>query len=248
MIFSRIRTLGRTFDVFPSSVIPTEPERYRDSTDTAATVFLLPSLDSDIRVIHLDEKGKNGGLSLAPALAATVFLIAERGLPLDEISVEAPDGIFDTMKLGKDGKYCVRLPKCKLLCSNMMKNVKNAEISFCDVMVFDKRVRVIQCMDAERFLPENMPLLVLDDKSVRADVVAVASAVEKELTVKSYSLSAGVSDYLYAAIAAHRILCRDDAVVFSSDVELEFIKYEGKIFITSPYTPPMTFTAPDIVF
>ena len=103
MLFSRIRALGISFDVFPVSNMPREPHRYRDATGSATTVFLLPSIECDARIVMLEEDGDYVADRIAASVAAAVFLFAVRGLPLDEISVETDKGRED-IEIAENGK------------------------------------------------------------------------------------------------------------------------------------------------
>ena len=247
MLFSRIRALGISFDVFPVSNMPREPHRYRDATGSATTVFLLPSIECDARIVMLEEDGDYVADRIAASVAAAVFLFAVRGLPLDEISVETDKGRED-IEIAENGKkYYIRLPKCKLLCSNETKNIQKTEITFSDILVFDRRVRTVICDDVAFFLRENMASLILDDIEGCADVVTAASLSDNVLQIECYSRALCESDHIYSAISAHLIFPNStDLPVSFHGVELELVRKNGSTFLASSPPRPMTFIAPDI--
>lgn len=246
MLFSRIKALGISFDVFPVSIMPKEPDRYRDDTGSAVTVFLLPSIECDARIVMLDEDGACVADRLAASLAATAFLVAERGLPLDEVSIETESKNTDIEIAEKGKKYYIKLPKCKLLCSNKEKKSEKTEIIFSDILVFDRRVRTVICDDVAFFSKENMTSLILDDAEGCADVVTVASLSNDIISIECYSLGLHESDYIYSVIAAHRLLSDNtDLRATFRGVELEIVRKNGFTLLGSTLPRPMTFIAPD---
>jgi len=173
IIFSRISALGEDIDVFPVASMPDNYLDYIDSRDSRVSLaFLLPSLCADIGVKSFFCTGELRANYAASALAAVGFLVCVRGLPLDEVTVETPSGIFEVMKDFATEEFGVLLPKCKILCTKSLVYASSIELDAVELVTKCGTVRIFVCPDADCFSAEALSALSLgaDGENISATV------------------------------------------------------------------------------
>lgn len=130
-------------------------EGYIDRLDRESyTVFILPSLPCDLKIIMYNSECKRVPATWGAILAAAGFLVCFRGLPLSEVDIEA-DGKNSRVHFSDlDGKMSITLSKCKQLLEktqifsgNVEKTIKKLKIKSppielistetCDTDIFD---------------------------------------------------------------------------------------------------------------
>lgn len=81
------------------------------------SVFLLPSVNADFRIMGFGKGGKPLYDYYSAAVCAAAYLAVKCGLPLAEINLETPNGNLEILCTGSDS-FSVKINKCKLLFSN----------------------------------------------------------------------------------------------------------------------------------
>ncbi len=158
IIFSRICSLGVTYDIFPMSEPPICADVYDDVRDpNVHTVFLLPSLTADAEVLSCESDKP----SPSAAMAGAIFLTFVRGLPLSDVEIESGGKIFKIFLDKNSESTTLFLPKCKLLCSNKEIFVDKTRIFISEAKLNGEIIPVVKCDDAALFSDENLKKLAL---------------------------------------------------------------------------------------
>ena len=174
----------------------------------ARCVILLPSLVADFRVVGYERQGNPLYDYYSAAVCAAVHLTRIRGLPLDEISFETPQGILEILCTG-DGSFTVNIDKCKLLLS------KNITICDCYTDVADIYVsaicRVMRLCDVARF--DKKALRRLASAVLPLPCAVVLSSADKDVlrvrTYTDYNPAPPSSVLMYAAAAYNELVWSD---------------------------------------
>ena len=203
IIFSRISALGEEIDVFPISALPGNYKDYIDVRDSSVSLtFLMPSLRADISVKSFFNTGNLRENYAASALAAVGFLVYIRGLPLDEVTVETPVGIFEVIRAERNAELGVLLRKCKFLCSKTLKYAKSIEICATEMLTKCGVVRIFVCPDADSFSAEALSVLSLGDDGENVSASVALSVHEGYAKMKLNRVNSDKESPLLDAILA----------------------------------------------
>lgn len=179
IIFSRINSLGEVYDVFsvPSArEILTPHFDIRDPSVSSA--FIIPSLAADIGILAYNTLGVQPPTYAPAALAAYFFLVAVRGLPIDECDVETPNRTYKAVRRGNDGKCEIILPKCKQICSNSPFYVQGVTVNIRTVGTDAGVVRMFECENPDRVDDSVLAAMLLSDdgENIRGAIAYSLSA------------------------------------------------------------------------
>lgn len=220
--------------------------KYINTRDNGAyTVFLLPSTRADIKAVCYDYRCREVGMSYGAIIAAALFLVFFRGLPLDEVEIEICDRKICVSTNIKERKISLNLPKCKEKLENIKVFVGNIEADAITMKLDKSKVSLIaaECKDAEMFENSHLFLLLLSD--INNDVAIAFSFDNSEITVKYQSLVPLPDLALFSAIAAYE--CLDQTSYREVKIIGESIglvsSYSG-IRVTLNAPPMMCFTTP----
>jgi hypothetical protein len=143
---SRIRLGDESFLIFPSDAKMEKCEAFLKYKDDVL-VFITPSLKEDFKI----EAYKNSKPLLeyySSAVSAAAYLTEKMGLPLPDMSFEAPNGKIEIINTGS-GVFTAQAEKCKLLFS------KFEEVRGCAIEYFDfsflKKFRVLLAKNQSSF-------------------------------------------------------------------------------------------------
>ncbi len=247
IIFSRICSLGVSYDVFPISEPPISPDAYYDKRDPMShSIFLLPSLSADAAVLSFEHDTPSPSM----ALAGAVFLAFVRGLPLASMEIESRGKIYKISCDTKTKNIRVFLPKCKLICSNKEIFVDKTKISISETELDGARLPIVKCTDATAFSEEMLARLSLDTASA-TPVGAVAYSLAETHAVARARLTHECLD-APAAVATAVARCEGVGTILPCfNVEycgsLITVESVGSLFaLSTPSVRHFTFSAPDI--
>ncbi len=183
--------------------------------------------------------------SLGAAVAAAGFLVAFRGLPLDEVEVETDGGIFKVRFSEHNGKVSIILPKCKqileknhIFSGNIEKSIKKLEIEPLSI-----NLAAAEAGDIDLFGENHLRELLLTDGGV--SLALCYSVGNGGIKTKSRSASAIPDIALLSALAV--FVSRGERVKLTFINEEEILTlgktYEG---VRATFSPPrfMRFETP----
>ncbi|MBQ7386949.1 MAG: hypothetical protein IJW03_02155 [Clostridia bacterium] len=248
IIFSRICSLGVTYDVFPMSEPPICADSYYDTRDPSAhTVFLLPTLAADASVVSY----QSGIPSPSAALAGAVFLAFVRGLPLSDSEIESGGKIFKMHINQKTKNIKIFLPKCKLLCANREIFIDNTRIFVSEAEYEEMKIPVVKCADATSFSDENLAAIALE-LSDTTPIGAIAysifddRAIARARFTNKHTDSPLITAMTVARCAGVGTILKS-LTVECSDTEILVESVGSSFAVSSKETRYLTLGAPDIL-
>lgn len=203
----------------------------------------------DIAVKAFFANGRPRANYAAASLAAVGFLVYVRGLPLDELTVETPVGMFEVVKPNKDTEYGVLLPECKLLRTKTFEFGSCIELSAMELVTKCGIVRIFECPDATAFSEEALAVLSLGDEE---ENVSAAVALSRHNECVKMRLNRVNSDkespLLDAILAAGTLLFRRYPDSRPVEIELLGMRYtvarsRGGLLVSAPISF-MSFVTP----
>ena len=250
--------MGEIYDVIPVSELPSDRTAYYDRRDGAVlTLFLLPSLYTDAQARVFCSSDKELFLPSA-AMAAAIFLVGVRGLPLDECEVEIGDNIYTVRTSGNVEKYELILTRCK---SEFMKSAFLRQNTEVDCRVFsDENVEIIFLLseDDECVPAEVLRSLLLPESGELRIACAISASSAERVSLRFLSTKGNAGAVLKVAVCAacyvKRIFVNSQRFqIFVSDCRLrdaERIGLQIRVFgsgfsvgmLNAP--EPLTFFAP----
>ena len=241
IIFSRITSLGREWDVFSLASLPKNPEKYADKDTPYA--FLLPSLVADIRVVCSDSSA-----TYSAALSAARFLRLVRGLPLSEMQVECCGRVY-TVTVERDGK-------CYIAISKFTVSEEDTVTLFgCDIRVRSVKtpygfVRVAKTLSVSDFSESVLRALTLS-KSGENIIGAVCYQFSEGYATAlcHFSRAENLSKIVVAAVSAASCVygCYTAPITVKiAGEEFFFLCKDGEVLISDRQPHPLTLYAPDI--
>ena len=210
------------------------------SDSNASLAFLLPSLSADVAVKSFFSNGKVRENYAASSLAAAAFLHYARGLPLDEISVETPAGIFDVIRLDGNGEFGVLLRKCKVLCSKSLTYAASIELCAIELLTKCGVVRIFECPDSDAFRAEALSVLSLGSGEENVCAAVALSSFESRVKMKLNRVNSDKeSPLLDAILAAATLMSKKRSAHFPLSIELGGFTYRvaeisGMLWVSSP--------------
>lgn len=219
---------------------------YIDRLDRESyTVFILPSLPCDLKIIMYNSECKRVPATWGATLAAAGFLVCFRGLPLPEVDVEI-DGKNSRVHFSDlDGKMSIPLPKCKQILEkthifggNVEKSVKLLSIKLMSI-----RLAAAETNDIELFDNAHLYGLLLADGG--ADIALCYSVGDDGVKTKSLAPAPIPDMALLSALAAFECIGDRKAQTFINDGELLTLKktYDG-VRVSLPPPKFMRFETP----
>lgn len=208
-------------------------------------MFILPSISCDLKIIMYNSACKRVPASLGAAVAAAGFLVSFRGLPLDEVDIEADGEKFNVRFSDHNEKVSIILPKCKqileksyIFSGNIEKSIRRLEIESLSINLVAAETGDIDLFD-ESHLRE---LLLID---VGASLALCYSADNEGIKTKSRS-TAPIPDMApLSALAVFVSRAQRESLTFINGEEVLTLKktYEG---IRASLSPPrfMRFETP----
>ena len=172
---TKIDLLGDTFELF-SLTCEEEIFEKPELVGAGIQVFILPSFTADFAIRVYDKNKKECQEYYAAALIAAAFLTRKRGLPLSEISFEAPCGNIDVFCTG-NGVFKIKIDKCKHLLSSV------AVCTGCDEKYNDflvtKKIRAIHTEDISCFSKSRLAEFAMLGSPFPAAVISTFSEAGK---------------------------------------------------------------------
>ena len=221
--------------------MPPNLSDYLHKSDSAASLaFLFPSLSADVSVKSYFSNGVLRENYAASSLAAAAFLYYVRGLPLDEICVETPAGIFEVICLDGKGEFGVLLRKCKVLCSKSLTYAASIEVYAVELLTKCGVVRVFECPDADAFRAEALSVLSLGSGEENVCAAVALSYSESRVKMKLHRVNSDrESPLLDAILAAATLMSRKGLSAFPLSLELGGFTYRvaevsGMLWVSSP--------------
>ena len=233
--------MGAEHDVFSLGKEPAFIEKYIDKN--VSCVFLLPSLDADIKIITSQNTEPH-----AASLAAARFLRDVRGLPLSEITVECANEVYTTV-IKKDGRSYIMAKKylregyeeinafdCKV----------KSEILKCPY----GKIRLTRVYDVSEFCDGLLPDLCFSDKGENV-IGAVAYEIKGSVTrIKFHFIKYADSlhPFISAMATASSVLSLgiSELYVRYNEQDFVFVYENGKMFVSDDFVRPKSFFAPNI--
>ena len=179
-------------------------EGYIDRLDRESyTVFILPSLPCDLKIIMYNSECKRVPATWGAILAAAGFLVCFRGLPLSEVDIEANGENSRVRFSDLDGKMSITLPKCKQLLEKTQIFSGNVEKTIKKLKIKSPSVDLISAKtcDTDLFDGEHLLSLLLAEGGVD---LALAYSVEGNTIRTKFRAARPISDVaLISALAAY---------------------------------------------
>ena len=228
--------------------MPDSPELFADTRDkSVSTLFLLPSLECDFHVSSLEPRHSG---YLAPAYAASLFLTGERGLPLDELVADTPDGACFIKKLGNSGKYGLVMPKCRFLYTKTAIFDGDIHLRASCVKILNHTVCIVDTLDATMVSDTVMKRLLLSDCGENISASAAVSFNGEGLFAKAAYLdpSDRALPHLLACALASRHFLRCGASILKINLggsEFHFAHTDGEVIAIEQNPVLLTLHAPD---
>ena len=166
--------MGDTYDVFGLSTLPEDIGAYTDARDAdVTTLFLLPSLLCDCEAVCFDYRAKRCDFPSA-AVAAAIFLVRVRGLPLDECEVLCGGEIY-TVTFDENGGKCeILLKKCKEMYEISPGLYRNVEVKRWKAIDGQGEVLMLPTADATEINSDSLRLACLPESGAIRMVVALS--------------------------------------------------------------------------
>ncbi len=222
--------------------MPRSPEKYADIRGGVKTLFLLPSLECDIRIEIPDLCSKELISYIPAAVSAVKFLRLVRGLPLSEITVEAPVGEAVVL-LEKDGKCSVILNRFTTLGAEKV-SLLGEEINTMTLRSPFGKIRALSVNSAADFSAELLREATLSRQG--EELIGAVAFDEKGSAVYHFSKSGELPKALTAAMTAASALKKKDASVKIDGDIFDFSCLNGKFKVSDRAGAPLTFYAPQI--
>lgn len=231
------------------SQIPRDPSLYIDKRDARCeTVFLLPDTEADAFAFSARADISRAS-NAAIAYAAALFIIRVRGLPLSEISVRTPTGVYEIRCVGNDGKYGILMPKCKILYTKTALFADKTDLKVQVVSIGDAICNVVKCADADMMSRDVLRRLLLADKGRGAAASIAASENGGIITASAEFLSRNDSSILLlaATAAVHQSRDREKEISVKIFDDYFTFSYDGDDLYAIEREPSIfTFHAPDL--
>ena len=231
------------------SQIPRDPSLYIDKRDARCdTVFLLPDSEADAFAFSARADISRAS-NAAIAYAAALFLIRVRGLPLSEISVRTPTGVYEIRCVGNDGKYGILMPKCKILYTKTALFADKTDLKVQVVSIGDAICNVIKCTDADMMSRSVLRRILLSDEGRGAAASIAVSKNGAIITASAEFLSENDSSSLLlaATAAAHQSYDREKEISVKIFDDYFTFSYDGDDLYAIEREPSIfTFHAPDL--
>lgn len=178
----RIRVMSDEFLVFslPCGVLQTE---FLNKYDFEYAVIISPSAKADYHISTYSKEKKPLTDNYAAAISAAAFLVLKGGLPLYEISFEAPSEIVNVFCTG-NGFFTVLIPNCKQLYTKTIE-LLGCGIEYTDVSV-KRGVRVVKTKSIENFDKSMLSAFLLRGENL-PDSVILSSRSDGKLSVIIYN-------------------------------------------------------------
>lgn len=211
IIFSRIVFLGESFDVFSFNEKQEDITKFLDKRDkNVKAVFLYPSEKADVSIeSYLSNGEKFYGYELS-SIAASIFITEVRGLPLDEVSVETPCGIFEIKRVGSLLKYGIVLEKCKLIYTNKPVYVDEIEALVTAFSYKNNIYRATKCENLSLFDTNYLNSLLLSNGEGCIDGAIVYSQEGNNIDMRCCFIDERPSDVIYSAIGVAQLVPKKD--------------------------------------
>lgn len=203
---------------------PADLDGYLDRRDTGVTtVLLLPSLVADFATVAYTSDGRPRCRYATPTAAVATFLRSVRGLPLDDLTVEAPCGIFKIKVSDSTGFPAVKVPKCNPSLTKKPIFLGNEPIYVTPVTDTSsgKILNLYPCADASAVNPELLRAMTFSREAEpvvggvaysRGDGVAIATA---HLITAPEEALLTVASAIRTCSRAARVAVGDSRFVFS---------------------------------
>lgn len=231
------------------SQIPRDPSLYIDKRDARCdTVFLLPDSEADAFAFSAREDISRAS-NAAIAYAAALFIIRVRGLPLSEISVRTPTGVYEIRCVGNDGKYGILMPKCKILYTKTALFADKTDLKVQVVSIGDAICNVVKCTDADMMSRSALRRILLFDEGRGAAASIAVSESGGIITASAEFLSDNDSSSLLlaATAAAHQSRDREKEISVKIFDDYFTFSYDGDDLYAIEREPSIfTFHAPDL--
>ena len=231
------------------SQIPRDPSLYIDKRDARCdTVFLLPDSEADAFAFSARADISRAS-NAAIAYAAALFLIRVRGLPLSEISVRTPTGVYEIRCVGNDGKYGILMPKCKILYTKTALFADKTDLKVQVVSIGDAICNVIKCTDADMMSRSVLRRILLSDEGRGAAASIAVSKNGAIITASAEFLSENDSSSLLlaATATAHQSYDREKEISVKIFDDYFTFSYDGDDLYAIEREPSIfTFHAPDL--
>lgn len=221
-------------------------EDFIDARDERCyTVFILPSVLADLTLAMYNHRGKRIAASFGAAVAAAMFLVKFRGLPLESLDIEA-DGKTIKIDFSHDfERVSITLPKCKQLLEktrifvgNIDKKIKKIS---CEHM--PENAAVTECDDVDMFSDHNLADMLIGDAD--ADFSVVFSCGSEEAKTKCFSPIPIPDLWLGSALASFTATGKRTEQIFSFNGEkLTLTPVYNGIRATLTCPKIMTFNTP----
>ncbi len=235
--------MGEEYDVFSIGRMPEFPEKYADIRGRVKTLFILPSVTSDIKIEIFSFSAKNIFSYIPAALSAAKFLQVVRGLPLSEITVETPLGEL-LIWFGDDGKCAAFLNRFTVLEEHKIHIVEEEIKTFTLNTPFGK-IRALKVNSAIDFSEAILRESALSREG--EDIIGAAVYDEKGNAACHFSKSGEYPKALTAAITVASALKKTAQSLKIGDDIFDFLYLDGKFKVSDRARAPLTFYAPEII-
>ncbi len=204
-------------------------------------MFILPSLASDVKIEIYGHSPKNLFSYIPAALSAARFLRLVRGLPLSEITVEAPLGEILVLS-ENNGKCAAFLDKFSVIAEE--KTVLSGESVSSKILRSPLgKIRAMNVNSAADFSQRLLSEAALSRKG--EDIIGAVAYDSSGGAVYHFSGSGEYPKALTAAVsAASALYPKADTVKVGCDIfDLHFLS--GKLTVTDRARTPLIFYSPD---
>lgn len=126
-------------------------------------------------------------LPKAATLAAARFILDVRGLPLEELTVEMDGKTYTAVRRQGESKIWVKMPKCKEICSKIVKYGDFLDAKITECLVENLLVRFLKCSDLRMLSEDVMRGLLYREVIGACDIAAGYEAKGSHLEIKLIS-------------------------------------------------------------
>ncbi len=242
IIFSRIISLGCQYDVFSLGAFPEHPEKYADIRGRVASVFILPSVGSDIRIKSSDLVSESLFSYMPAAFCAAKFLLRVRGVPLSEVTVETPLGTLTV--LSENGGKCYMLfDRFSSIYQGFTELLGERIPSLVLGSPFGK-IRTLRVKSAENFSPDLLRQASLSREG--EEIIGAVAFDEYEKVIYHFLGSGEYPKALTAVIAAASSMQKEKFSLKIGEDIFDILSAMGKFAVSDRAPEPLTFYAPPL--